>query len=185
MAPALSPLMDALYHGRAEEAQRLLSEAGADSLTIHEAAAMGVLARLERLLADDPGAVNAWSEDGFQPLGLACFFGRRAAAELLLARGGELNTPARHQFHVTALHAALAGPDPGVAALLIAAGADVNARQQGNTSPLHETAHAGLVDLTRLLLDLGADPTATDDQGRTPADIARQRGHTEVLELLS
>ena len=40
MPPALSPLMDALYHGRVDEAQRLLSEAGSDSLTIHEAAAM-------------------------------------------------------------------------------------------------------------------------------------------------
>ena len=48
--------MDALYHGRVDEAQRLLSEAGSDSLTIHEAAAMGETARLERLLAEEPAA---------------------------------------------------------------------------------------------------------------------------------
>jgi ankyrin repeat protein len=184
MPPALSPLMDALYHGRVDEAQRLLGEAGADSLTIHEAAAMGVMARLEHILAEEPAAVNAWAEDGFQPLGLACFFGQRGAAELLLARGGELNTPARNTFMVTALHAALAGPEPGIAAVLIAAGADVNARQQAGNTPLHETAHAGLADLARLLLEHGADPTARDDDGHTPADIARQRGHTAVLEVL-
>ena len=184
MAPAISPLMDALYHGQHDEAQRLLAEVGPDHLTIHEAAAMGVVPRLEVLLAESPEAVNSWSPDGFQPLGLACFFGRRAAAELLLARGGEVNTPARHQFHVAALHAALDGPEPGIAAVLIAAGADVNARQQGGTTPLHETAHAGLVELTRLLLEHGADATAQDDQGRTPADIARARGQTPVLEIL-
>src|SRR5438128_11011961 len=174
MPPALSPLMDALYHGRVDYAQLLPGEAGSDSLRIHEAAAMGETARLERLLAEEPAAVNAWAEDGFQPLGLACFFGRRAAAELLLARGGEVNTPARNAFKVTALHAALAGPEPGIAALLIAAGADVNARQQAGNTPLHETAHAGLVEITRLLLECGADPTARDDDGHTPADIARQ-----------
>jgi uncharacterized protein len=184
MPPALSPLMDALYHGRVDEAQRLLSEVGSDSLTIHEAAAMGVTPRLEQILAQEPAAVNAWAEDGFQPLGLACFFGQRAAAELLLARGGEVNTPARNAFKVTALHAALAGPAPGIAAVLVAAGADVNARQQAGNTPLHETAHAGLVELTRLLLEHGADATARDDDGHTPADIARTRGHTAVLSIL-
>jgi uncharacterized protein len=184
MAHALSPLMDALYHGRADEAERLLGQAGEDSLTIHEAAAMGQVARLERLLADDPAAANAWSEDGFQPLGLACFFGRRQAAELLLARGGEINTPARNQFHVTALHAALAGPDPSIARLLVVAGADVNARQQGGVTPLHETAHSGNLELTRFLLDHAADPSACTDQGQTPAEVARERGHAAVADLL-
>jgi ankyrin repeat protein len=177
--------MDALYNGRADEAQRLVSETGSDSLTIHEAAATGVTPRLQHLLAEDPSAVNAWAEDGFQPLGLACFFGRREAAELLLARGGEVNTPARNAFKVTALHAALAGPEPGIAALLVAAGADVNARQQAGNTPLHETAHAGLVEMARLLLEHGADASAKDDDGRTPADVARERGNTAVLEVLA
>jgi uncharacterized protein len=184
MAPTLSPLMDALYHGRADEAQRLLAERGSDSLSIHEAAAMGVLPRIKQLVGEDPASLNAWSEDGFQPLGLACFFGHRKPAEYLLSKGAEVNTPARHEFHVTALHAALAGPEPGIAAVLVAAGADVNARQQGGSTPLHTSAFNGLVDLTTLLLEHGADPSVQDDQGRTPAAIARERGHTSVVDLL-
>jgi ankyrin repeat protein len=180
----LSPIMDALYHGRTADADRLLAETGPQRLSVHEAAAMGVIPRLEQLLAEDPRLVNAWSPDGFQPLGLACFFGRREAAELLLARGGEVNTPAHHEFHVTSLHAALASPEPGFAAVLIAAGADVNARQQRGMTPLHETAHSGYLDLTRLLLENGADPTLRNDAGQMPAEIARSRGHTEVAELL-
>src|SRR5690349_18545027 len=130
MATAASPLLDALYHGRTEEAQRLVNELGPDALTIHEAAAMGVVSRLEQLLTHDPASANAFAADGFQPLGLAAFFGRRDAAELLLARGGEVNTPSRNTQGVTALHAALAGPTPEIARSLIAAGADVNAVQQ-------------------------------------------------------
>ena len=181
----LSPILDALYHGRRDDAQRLLEAAGAETLSVHEAAAMGVVPRLTALLDADPSSANAWSSDGFQPLGLACFFGRRAAADLLLSRGGEVNTPARHPFHVTALHAALASPDPDFAVPLIAAGADVNARQQGGATPLHETAHSGYVDLTRLLLEHGADPLAQNDRGQTPAQVATERGHPEVAQLLS
>jgi ankyrin repeat protein len=184
MPPVVSPILDALYHGRADEAARLLAAAGSATLTIHEAAAMGAVARLNQLLDADPAAANAWSADGFQPLGLAAFFGRPEAVELLLARGGEVNTHARHQFHVAALHAALAGPQPSIARLLVDAGADVNARQQAGIAPLHETAQNGDLELTRLLLDHGADPAARDDRGQTPADTARKHGHADVAALL-
>src|SRR5947209_7044732 len=151
MTAAVSPIMDALYHGRADEAQRLLAEAGAATMNVHEAAAMGAVERLEQLLDHNAADVNAWSADGFQPLQLAAFFGRPEAVELLLARGAEVSTPARHQFHVTALQ---------------------------------EAAANGALDLVRVLLDRGADPAATDDNGRTAADWARDRGQTAVLELL-
>jgi ankyrin repeat protein len=184
MPAALSPIMDALYHGRSDEVQRLVAEAPTDSLSIHEAAAVGLVGRIEQLLAADPSAVNAWSSDGFQPLGLAAFFGRRQAVELLLAAGGEVNTHARHEFHVAALHAALAGPDREIARLLVAAGADVNARQQGGVTPLHEAAMNGELELVRLLIDHGADPAAADAQSRTAADFARTAGHTDIVEFL-
>ena len=184
MPDVVSPILDALYHGRVDDAQRLVTEAGPETLTIHEAAAVGAVAPIAELLDADPQAANAWSSDGFQPLGLAAFFGQRAAVELLLARGGEVNTHARHQFHVAALHAALAGPQPSIARLLVDAGADVNARQQAGIAPLHETAQLGDFELTQLLLDHGADPKVIDDQGKTPADTARAHGHDAVATLL-
>jgi len=184
VATVLSPIMDALYHGRSDEAQRLLDEAGADSLTIHEAAAMGVVSRIEQLLREDPQAVNAWAPDGFQPLQLAAFFGRAEAAEALLARGGDVKTAAQNSFEVTALHAALAGSAPDLARPLIAAGADVNAVQQDGVTPLQEAAANGRADLVQLLLDSGADASARDGKGRTAIDFAREAGHTAVIELL-
>ena len=54
MNAVLSPIMDALYHGRTDEAHRLADDAPPDSLTVHEAAAVGRLPRLEQLLAADP-----------------------------------------------------------------------------------------------------------------------------------
>jgi ankyrin repeat protein len=176
--------MEALYHGRREEADRLLSEMGTDALTIHEAAAMGVVPRLEQLLAQDAAAVNSFAPDGFQPLGLAAFFGRHEAAELLLQRGGEVNTASHNAQGVNALHAALSSADPEFARSLIAAGADVNAPQASGVTPLHETAFNGYLELTRVLLEHGANPSVRDASGKTPADFAREHGHTAVAEIL-
>jgi uncharacterized protein len=180
----LSPLMVALYHNQHAIADFLLSQLAADNLTIHEAAATDNVARIERLLAENPADVNAWSPDGFQPLGLAAFFGHLEAAQLLLARGGEVNTPARHPFGVTALHAAMASSHPEFARVLIAAGAEVNARQSGGSTPLHEAAFCGYLELAAFLVEHGADVAAVDDQGRTAAHKAREQGHTAVAEFL-
>ena len=180
----MSAVLDALYHGRTDEANRLASERGAGSLSIHEAAALGVTARLEQLIDEDPSSVNAFAADGFQPLGLAAFFGRREAAELLLARGGEVNTPSRNAQGVTALHAALSSPDPSFAVALIDAGADVNAQQASGVTPLHETAYNGDLELTQLLLAHGADRSKTDSSGRSAAAMAGARGHSAVADLL-
>jgi ankyrin repeat protein len=183
-ADGLSPVMWALYNGQRDIADVLLARLPEDSLTIHEAAATGRVARLEAVLASTPEAVNSWSPDGFQPLGLAAFFGHPAAVDLLLARGGEINTVAQHSFGVTALHAALASPTPEVARVLVAAGADVNIPQRSGATPLHETAHNGSLELTTFLLEHGANPAARDTEGRTPADIARAQDHPDVAELI-
>ena len=181
----LSPLVVALYRSQRDIAQDLLARLSPEQVSIHEAAAAGVVSRLEQLIAADPAAVNAWSPDGFQPLGLAAFFGHPAAVDLLLAHGAEVNTVARHPFGVNALHAALAGPAPDIARALIAAGADVNAAQRSGATPLQETAFSGNLELARLLLEHGADPAAVDDQGRTALDIARERGHSALVDVLS
>jgi ankyrin repeat protein len=179
----VSAILDALYHGRRDEAARLARQDSL-SLSIHEAAAMGVLPRVQALVDEDPSEVNAFAPDGFQPLGLAAFFGHTQVAELLVARGADPNTPSRNAQGVNALHAALAGPTPELASALLNAGADPNARQQSGVTPLHEAAHIGRADLVRLLIEHGADVDARDDKGRNAADFAREGGHTSVLGAL-
>ena len=51
---------------------------------------------MRELTPSDPALVNAFSPDGFQPLGYVCFFGRREVAEVLLAAGAELESAARN-----------------------------------------------------------------------------------------
>src|SRR4051794_17193554 len=183
-AEGLSPLMWSLYTGHRDIAETLLTRIPESSLTLHEAAATGRLARLTTLLDAAPERVNTWSPDGFQPLGLAAFFGQSDAVDLLLARGAEVDTPARHQFGVTPLHSALASPRPQVARTLVAAGANVNKPQPSGATPLHSAAYIGSLDLTEFLLSNGANPKATDNQQRTPAQVAQAQNHPEVAALL-
>jgi ankyrin repeat protein len=181
----LSPLVVALYHGKRDIAADILARVPPEQLSVHEAASAGVVSRLRQVLDADPSQANAWSADGFQPLGLAAFFGHGEAIDVLLAAGAEVNSQSRNQQEVSALHAALAGPAPELSRVLIAAGADVNAAQRSGTRPLHEAAHIGSLELVELLLVHGADPLAADSQGRTALDFAAQGGHAEVAARLA
>ena len=68
----LSPILVAAYHHQPAIASFLAGKTV--GITIFEAAATGKVNNVIRLLARDPNLVSAYSSDGFQPLGLACFF---------------------------------------------------------------------------------------------------------------
>lgn len=59
----------------------------------------------------------------------------------------------------------------------------VNARG-GRGTLLHATAEAGKEDCTKILLHFGADRSARDAEGRTPAELAAAHGHRELAEQL-
>jgi hypothetical protein len=50
--------------------------------------------------------------------------------------------------------------------------------------PVRLAAATGDAALARLLLDHGADPAARSDDGKLPADMARERGHLELAASL-
>jgi len=85
----MSVLLEALYRGDDDRVSELLSSG--PELNVFEAAAFGRTERLRELLDEDPSRTNAFADDGFQPLGLACFFGHVEAARLLLDRGADPN----------------------------------------------------------------------------------------------
>lgn len=47
-----------------------------------------------------------------------------------------------------------------------------------------QAAFAVSTTASRLLLDRGADPNVTDNQGVTPLQVARQYDRADVMELL-
>ena len=181
----VSPILQALYEGRAGEAETLVAERG--ELDIFEAAAVGRADRVRELLASDPSLAEAWSPDGFQALHLAAFFGHADAAEALLEAGADPSVLSRHEFvKVTPLHSAVAAEgaeDVGTVEVLLAHGAPVGATAEGGGTPLHSAAYNGNRAIAERLLANGADPQAANDAGKTPLDFAREQQHEDVLEL--
>jgi ankyrin repeat protein len=178
----VSALMLSHYYG--VSAADALREARSTPLDVFEAATVGDLARLRRLLDDDPELVGARSSDDGTALHFAAFFGQPAAAKLLIERGSEIEAVASTFGNVRPLHSAVAADNAEAALALLEAGADANARQERGFTPLHGAAQNGNRQLVDALLARGADAAARSDEGRAAADFAAERGHDELAALL-
>ncbi|HUL48742.1 MAG TPA: ankyrin repeat domain-containing protein [Gemmatimonadales bacterium] len=177
-----SPVLIAQYHHK-HAVVRVLLDAGPD-LDIFDAASVGQADRIAEILDANPELVNAYSSDGFYPLGLAAFFAQPDAVALLLARGADVAQVARNPMRIQPLHAAAAGRSMAVVRMLVEAGAPVNAKQQGGWAPLHEAVNRNDAELARYLLDHAADPRLQNDAGASPIGIAAEKGFLELLKLL-
>jgi uncharacterized protein len=113
-----------------------------------------------------------------EPPLLAAVIRNEAAALLLLDHGARVDV--RGYGKTTALHLACRKPERAqLAALLIAKGADVNASNDADQTPLHIAA-GGSPQCVRILLAAGAKPEAGDRLGRTPLDWAASESVTNA-----
>jgi ankyrin repeat protein len=151
---------------------------------IASAAEAGYAERIREILQRDASAVNVPNTDGWTPLHLAAFYGRREAAQVLLDHGADVAAVSTNDMANQPLHAAAAGRHLELVELLLAHGADPNAQQHGGWTPLQAAAQHGDAAMTRVLLAHGADVEALSDDGRNAIDLATAAGHDEVVELL-
>jgi len=173
----VSMLLNARYYRQHEMAAFLAEHTTVRS--VFEAAALGEGSALEAA-ADLAG----FSSDGFSPLHLAVFFAREAAADWLIGHGADIEAVARNPMRVRPLHSAAAGGSTACVQALLAAGAEVDARQAGGFTPLMAAAGAGNRAMARALLAAGADSTLANDDGKRAADLARQAGHEPLAREL-
>jgi hypothetical protein len=85
---------------------------------------------------------------------------------------------------VTALHVAAALNNRQAIELLLAKGANINARTEGGFTPLHWAASRDAVDAASLLVQSGADINATTPNNVTPLHWAASRNATNVIKFL-
>ena len=152
-----SLLLAAAYSGR-KDLFELLLEKGA-GVNVFEASALGLSDRVGEFLGAEPSLANSYSHDGWTPLHLASFFGRKDVASVLLAHGADVNARSRSTRFAkenTPLHAAAANRQVALAELLLAHGADVNAKDGSGYTPLALAASGKNDLLVVILLEKGA-----------------------------
>jgi ankyrin repeat protein len=90
----------------------------------------------------------------------------------------------RLEHEMTPLHDAALRGYLEATQLILAAGGDVNARDNDGATPLHLSAHEGHTEVVELLLQNGADMHAKAGPGVTAMEIASANDRVEVLTLL-
>jgi ankyrin repeat protein len=178
----VSALMRALYRFDPDLVESVRT--CADPFDVFEAAALGEVDRLRVVLDGDPSSATAYSGDGFTALHFAAFFGEPGAAALLIERGAEVDAFGRGWMTGTALHSAASRLQSDLVRILLEAGANPDVRQSAGWTPLHAAAMNGDLTSTELLLTAGADAAASNDEGRTVADLASESGHEATIERI-
>jgi len=174
----------ALFHGHAKCAEILKS---CGRLGLHDVALTNEVGRVAALLKAAPWAIDLLSPDGWTALHLAAFFGNDAAVELLLDLDASARVMGRAFEQNLAIHAACAGGRIGRAAFakLVAATGNPDALQKQGYTALMIAAGNGFADAVDVLLEAGADREIKQAEGKTAADVARERGHAELAARLA
>ena len=168
----------------------LLIRAGADVNATNElgvaplslACTNGSAAMVETLL--ERGAnPNRALPTGVTPLMTCARSGNVDAVQHLLARGARVNETETVRGQ-TALMWAIAEKHTGVAAALVAAGADVRARSHGEFTPLLFAAQQGTLGSARLLLDDDVDVNGVGGDGSAALLVATESGHHDMVQFL-
>ncbi|HEV2238924.1 MAG TPA: ankyrin repeat domain-containing protein [Ktedonobacterales bacterium] len=151
---------------------------------IAEAAKAGDVALVAELIEQTPDLIRCATAEGWTPLHLAVHEGHGPVAELLLAQGADVDTPAHNDLRNTPMLRAVMAGQSAMVALLLAHGADVNLANAAGATPLHKAAIHGDSELVRLLLAHGARTDARNSGGQTPLIHALYHHHTETIALL-
>ena len=158
-----TPLHVAAIEGHKELVKLLRKHGAKMGPEILDVVQQGDISRLELLLAENPKLVNA--KDSYlslSPLSWAAIEGHKEVAELLIAKGVDVNAKTTSQLYSSARKIL---------------------RAKGST-PLHLAVVEGHKNVAELLIDKGADVNAKDITGVTPLHWAAVRGYKEIFVLL-
>nr|GMD40259.1 ankyrin-1 isoform X1 [Ipomoea batatas] len=181
-----TPLLHATRQGHTATANYLLQQEADPSIAsemgttaLHHAAGLGDIELMKAFLSK--GVNVDLQSDAGSPLIWAAGHGQQDSVKLLLEHNANPN--AETEDDITPLLSAVAAGSLQCLELLIKAGAKVNITAGGATA-LHIAADNGSPEIIKTLLQAGADPNASDEDGMKPIQVAAARGNRAAVELL-
>jgi hypothetical protein len=143
----------------------------------------GSLEYVKALLKADPSLVFL-NNGSMTPLHWAAYWGKKDVAAFLLTSKVEVNAKNGGKTPLHEVADEGNGDAAGVAKVLLANKADVNARDHEGWTPLHAAAAKGLADVVEVLLANGADVNAKNNKGQTALHWAAGKAYSDVAKLL-
>jgi ankyrin repeat protein len=117
-------------------------------------------------------------------LRFAVAYGHESVVAVLLERGVSPDPPGRAGA-TPLMSVGHRDESVAIARRLIAAGANVDARDDDGRTALIDAAAAGNVPLARLLIEAGAEPGAVDRRGQSALTEAEKNGDAELVQLIT
>ena len=170
-----TPLQAAVLNGRFDVARMLVKQFGADvaakvvgrgGSVLHIAAERGDADTVRVLVVELGASVEVRDVGGSTPLHHATRAKSIGAVRMLLSLGADITSKANGWMP---LHIAVSTRCREMVLMLVNDfGADVNARTGGGRTPLHVAVAGKSLEMARLLVGLGADVGAKDENAKTP-----------------
>ncbi|KAL3269427.1 hypothetical protein HHI36_008497 [Cryptolaemus montrouzieri] len=175
-------VMEMISHMTPTDSQKALNKQNSNGWTpLLIASNMGHKNMVNNLLTNH-ARVDVFDIDGRSALHLAAEHGYLSICDSLLTNKAFINSKSRNGR--TALHlAAMNGHVHLVKYLIKDHNAVIDILTLKKQTPLHLAAGAGQIEVCKLLLELGADIDATDEQGQKPIHAACRNNHSEVAKL--
>jgi ankyrin repeat protein len=154
---------------------------------LHEAAKFGAVSDVAGVLKRSKKALNKQDDEGQTPLASAVVQEEVDTVRYLLEQGADPNIPNKNGLtpldHACGRNKAVATT---LAKLLLDHGALVNPKRSGSShiTSLDWAISSDNTELTKLLIEHGADIKAAYDTGETPLHTAANRGDLEIAKLL-
>ena len=197
----VTPLMAALHEKHFQVAE-LLHQHGADvdvrgqsNATLLAVACVTGILEVVQWLLNHGADVNAQSKETCAPIHSAAGWGHLRVVRMLIEHSADVDI--RGRYGMVPLHLAARSDEESycveIMQLLLDHGANPNARDEDDSTPLHSSCwwekedclpSQGTVEGTQLLLEHGAIIDAEDSEGRTPLQLALQHRRHDIAACL-